>query len=325
MKKILVVGGAGYVGSHTSYLLAKNGYKVTIVDNLSTGFEWAIRDADFVQCDIRDRTQLSKLFDSSSFDAVVHFAAKSIVSDSTSDPFDYYDNNVLGSLNLFRCAAEFNIKKLLFSSTAAVYGMNSDTFITEQSTPSPINPYGFSKYVVEKILEDAFGAYGISSVSLRYFNAAGSLPSASLGEAHEPETHLIPNIFRYSVMRSKPVKIFGNDYDTKDGTCIRDYVHVMDLAVGHMLALEWMNSNEGYERINLGSGVGYSVLEIIDACEKVAGQRIERIVERRRKGDPPNLVADVTKAKNILNWTPERGLSDIVCDAWAWHKNFHRS
>lgn len=315
-RTILVTGGAGYIGSHTALELQERGYRVVVLDNLSTGHRWAVRADEFVEGDIRDTPLLNETFARFKFDAIVHFAAKSIVSDSVLNPMDYYDNNVVGTQRLIQAAIYAGVSKFIFSSTAAVYGSPNSLVISEDIEKSPVNPYGRSKRMVELMLTDAALATQLSSVSLRYFNAGGARPDSGLGERHIPETHLIPQLLLSAGARDNgDFKLFGNDYPTIDGTCIRDFVHVKDLARAHADVIKYLNENPGTHSFNLGSGKGNSVLEILKACEDVIGERIEYQVVARRQGDPPILIADSTKAMTELGWKSTFDLIDIVKDS----------
>ena len=293
-----------------------------VLDNFSTGNKFAVADLDFVECDLRCPEVLRDSAGSFSVDGVFHFAAKSLVHESKIKPHLYYQNNVGGTLNLIEICVSKGIKNIVFSSTAAVYGVPRRWPITETMELRPVNVYGRSKLMVEQILRDAFAAYGISSVCLRYFNAAGAMPDGSLGEAHDPETHLIPSILKNIVNGKNEVSIFGQDYNTPDGTCIRDYVHVLDLADAHWLAMRWLSENPGSHVFNLGSGQGFSVNQIIDSCQSVTGVTLDRKILPRREGDPDVLVSSIEKAERVLGWKPRYSkLETIIGSAWAWHKN----
>jgi UDP-glucose 4-epimerase len=322
MAHILVCGGAGYIGSHMVKLLLARGIEVTVFDNLSTGHRAAVDQAELVVGDIRDRPALASLFGRRSFDAVMHFCASSIVADSVSDPYAYYDNNVLGTLSLLDAVRRAEVERFVFSSSAAVYGLPQQDAIDEEHPTRPINPYGATKLMVERMLEDAAGAYGLSSVALRYFNAAGADPEGSLGEAHQPETHLVPNILRSALGQGPELQVFGTDYHTIDGSCIRDYVHVSDLAQAHLDAWEFLDRHPGAHRYNLGSGKGYSVLQVIEAARQVTGLPIAAAVRPRRPGDPPVLVASSRRASAELGWQPRQSdLHSIIDSAWRWHRS----
>lgn len=319
----LSVGGAGYVGSFLSRADAfdrKN--QLRVLDNLSTGNEFALRGQDYIRADLLDLSQLCDIVKQDSAKGVFHFAARSLVGESKLQPVEYYRNNVTGTVNLIEACKLADIKKIIFSSTAAVYGIPDAIPIYESVSPNPVNVYGRSKLMVEQILADASAAYGISSVSLRYFNAAGGMYDGSLGEAHEPETHLIPSILKNIAKGDLNIKIFGEDYDTEDGTCIRDYVHVLDLADAHWRAMAWLDDNPGAHVFNLGTGHGFSVKQIIEACEAVTGVSLQREILPRREGDPDVLVASAAKARQQLGWLPQHSdVEKIIASAWAWHKS----
>jgi len=322
--KVLVLGGAGYIGSHCCKMLAMQGNDVVVFDNLSTGHLQAVQWGQLIQGDILEPTALLNAFESHGpFDLVMHFCAKSLVGESVTDPAIYYRNNVVGTLNLLDVMRQTNHHKLIFSSTAAVFGMPSDAVITEESLRQPVNPYGQSKKMIEDILQDYAKAYGFNSVALRYFNAAGADPEGQIGERHEPETHLIPNVLK-SILAGKnqQLKVFGQDSPTPDGTCVRDYIHVNDLATAHIAAGEYLQQHAGAFTFNLGNGNGFSVLEIIDAASKVVGRDIPYIVEAPRQGDPATLVADASQAKKVLGWQPAyTEIEAIIETAWYWHQN----
>lgn len=321
-KTILVTGGAGYIGSHTALELQERGYYVVVLDNLSTGHRWAIRANEFIEGDIRDTKLLNDTFSRFKFDAIVHFAAKSIVSDSILDPMDYYDNNVVGAQRLIRSAISAGVTSFIFSSTAAVYGAPKTLIISEDAEKAPISPYGQSKRMVELILADAFASYQLNSISFRYFNAAGARAEVGLGERHVPETHLIPNIL-LSCLTDDPrnvLQVFGNDYPTKDGSCVRDYIHVRDIARAHIDAIQFLEAKKGAHTTNLGSGLGYSVFDIIAACEATVGKKIDFEVVGRRAGDPPVLVADASKVRTELGWVASSELPVMVEDTFNFLK-----
>lgn len=321
MSHILVCGGAGYIGAHMAKALAQAGFDVTVFDNLSTGHREAVRWGDLVEGDLLDPLALERLFAARRIDAVMHFCALSQVGASVSDPYDYYRNNVTGTLNLLEAMRRAGVGRLVFSSTAAVYGLPTTERLDESHPKVPINPYGASKLMVERILEDAAHAYGLRSVALRYFNAAGADPGGEIGESHSPETHLIPNVLRCALGTGAPLNIYGDDYDTPDGTCVRDYVHVNDLAAAHLLAIRHLDEHAGAHCFNLGSGCGYSVLEIIEAARRTAGVTIPFTVAPRRGGDPSVLVADASRAVDVLGWHPlHTDVSSIIETAWRWHR-----
>jgi UDP-glucose 4-epimerase len=319
--EILVCGGAGYIGSHMVHYLTANGHRPTVFDNLSTGHRDAVKGEELIIGDLQDQTALKKLFSSHHFDAVMHFCARSLVGESVSDPYLYYRSNVIGTLNLLDAMQKANVDQLVFSSTAAIFGNPQTMPIDEDHPTRPINPYGASKLMVERILSDAANAYGLRSVALRYFNAAGADADAGLGEAHEPETHLIPNILRSAISKESRLKVFGSDYPTHDGTCVRDYIHVYDLASAHLKALEFMSRNNGAHAFNLGNGQGFTVLEVIEAARHVTGLPIEYEKAQRRDGDPAILVASSEKARRLLGWTPAyNSIPPIIESAWLWHR-----
>lgn len=318
---ILVCGGAGYIGSHMVRHLQERGHGVVVFDNLSTGHREAVGEAPLVVGDLLDPDALARLFQASRFDAVIHFCALSLVGASMTEPNRYYQNNVTGSLNLLQAMQQAGVEQLVFSSTAAVFGHPESELIDEDHPTRPINPYGASKLMVERMLADAAQAYGLRSVALRYFNAAGADTSGELGESHDPETHLIPNVLRAALGQGSGLKVFGDDYATRDGTCVRDYIHVNDLAAAHLAAVEFMATHAGAHVFNLGNGQGFSVLEVIEAARAITGARIDFERAPRRAGDPPVLVASSAKAREQLGWVP--GYTDIgaiIESAWRWHR-----
>lgn len=318
------MGGAGYIGSHLCKLLADSGFTVVVFDNLSTGHAAAVQWGELVEGDILDVDDLAAVFtEHGPFDGVFHFCAKSVVADSSRQPDEYYRNNLAGTLNLLDIMVLTGHQKLVFSSSAAIYGKGAETSLTENQSQQPINPYGHTKKMVEQILHDYHQAFGLSSVSLRYFNACGADSHAQIGERHECETHLIPNILK-SLLTDNPLelKIFGNDYPTPDGTCVRDYVHVTDLVTAHLLAFEHLTEHGGALAFNLGYGQGYSVLEVIKAVEQVTGVKVSYQMAEPRAGDPPILVADAEQAKTVLGWRPQfNDMKQIISTAWRWHQN----
>ena len=317
---ILVCGGAGYIGSHMARWLALRDIRVTVLDNLSTGHRNFVRWGDLIEADLRDRASLDRAFSAHRFDAVMHFCARSLVGESVADPYAYYASNVGGTLNLLEAMRAHGVDRLVFSSTAAVFGQPQADRIDEDHPQRPINPYGASKLMVERILADAATAYGLRSVSLRYFNAAGAAPDGMIGEAHDPETHLVPNAIKAALGTGPALTLFGDDYPTPDGTCIRDYVHVDDLAQAHQLALAHMDAHPGAHTFNLGSGHGFSVREVIAAVERAAGRPVPHTVAPRRPGDPSILVASSERARAVLGWTPEyTTLDPILATAVRWH------
>lgn len=316
---ILVVGGAGYIGSHMVKLLLGSAYQTSILDNLSTGYRDAVLGGEFIHADLADRPALDRVFATRKIDAVMHFASFIQVGESVKEPAKYYENNVTNTLNLLDAMVARGIKRFIFSSSAAVYGNPVTVPIPEDHPKNPINPYGRTKWIVEQILEDYDRAYGLKSISLRYFNAAGADPEGQLGERHEPETHLIPLILRAASGRAPDIKVFGRDYDTPDGTCIRDYVHVTDLCAAHRLALDSLLNGGASAVYNLGNGNGFSVAEVISATERVTGRKIVVTDSPRREGDPPRLVANATCAREALGWQPQfDDLDAIIAHAWAW-------
>jgi UDP-glucose 4-epimerase len=316
---ILVCGGAGYVGSHACLALARAGHDVTVLDNLLTGHREAVRWGPLVEADILAPSTLDAAFERK-VDAVMHFCARSLVGESVTDPYAYYQNNVTGTLNLLEAMKRHGVDRVVFSSTAAVFGNPVSEVIDEEHPKEPINPYGASKLMVERVLADAANAYGLRSVALRYFNAAGAAAEEGIGESHDPETHLIPNALKAAAGNSAGLKVFGNDYATPDGTCVRDYVHVLDLADAHLRALDWMDREPGAHRFNLGNGNGFSVLEVIEAARRVSGRDIPYEIAPRRAGDPAVLVASSRQAREKLGWTPRFDrVEPIIETAWAWH------
>lgn len=317
--KILVTGGAGYIGSHMVRMLSELGHAVVTFDDLSAGFSDAVLGGEFVQGSLHDKAALSTLFDAHQFDAVVHFAGSIAVGESVRDPAKYYQNNLTGTLNLFDAMREHGVNKVVFSSTAAIFGVPQYVPIDESHPQAPINPYGMTKWVTERILRDYDTAYGLRSVALRYFNAAGASPDAALGERHDPETHLIPLALRAAQGTLPELTVFGTDYDTPDGTCIRDYIHIVDLCDAHVLALQHLTAGGESRAYNLGNGQGYSVKEVIQVAERVSGKPVPVQYGPRRAGDPPRLVADASQIRKDWGWTPRFGaLEQIIEHAWQW-------
>ncbi|GAA0329624.1 UDP-glucose 4-epimerase GalE [Bacillus carboniphilus] len=318
---ILVVGGAGYIGSHAVYQLIDASEKVVVVDNLITGHPKAIHpQATFYRGDMKDQNFLKTVFQKESIEAVLHFAACSLVGESMIDPLKYYENNFYGTQVLLKVMKEYQVDKLVFSSTAAVYGEPDQFPITEDMVTNPTNPYGETKLAIEKLLKWCELAYGLKYVTLRYFNVAGARQSGEIGEDHRPETHLIPLLLEVSMEKRSHFTVHGNDYDTEDGTCIRDYIHVEDLIDAHILALHYLRVGGKSESINLGSSRGYSVLEILTMAREITNHPIPSLVGKRRPGDPSRLVASSSKAKQILGWEPKRAsIKQIIQDAWNWH------
>lgn len=320
---VLVLGGAGYIGSHTVYELLEKGKDVIIVDNLQTGFEELIHPkAKFYLGDLRDKEFLNSVFEKENIEGVIHFAANSLVGVSMKEPLEYYDNNVYGMMVLLDVMKKHNVKHIVFSSTAATYGEPKQVPIQEADETFPTNPYGETKLAMEKMMKWCEKAYGMTYVALRYFNACGAHPNGKIGELHNPETHLIPLILQVPLGIRETINVFGNDYDTKDGTCIRDYIHVCDLADAHIKALNYLLNGNPSQTINLGNGEGYSVLEIIKASEEVTNQMIKVNICERRAGDPAKLVADNNKAQTILGWKPQyTNVKDIISTAWNFYTN----
>lgn len=319
MKRVLVTGGAGYIGSHVCKLLAENGIEPVVYDSLEYGHDWAVQWGPLEQGLIHDEAKLAKVFARYQPEAVLHFAAYIAVGESVVDPLRYYQNNVDGSLSLLRVATEHSVDKFVFSSTAAVYGMPESVPMTESHRLQPINPYGHSKLMVERMLQDLEVAGLCRSVALRYFNAAGADAEGQTGEAHEPETHLIPLVLEAALGLREYITVFGDDYDTADGTCIRDYIHVTDLAQAHLDALRYLEHGGASTALNLGNGNGFSVREIIDCVERVTGRQVPVKMGPRRDGDPAVLIADASAAREKLGWTPAYAeLETIVETAWQW-------
>lgn len=320
-ERVLVTGGAGYIGSHTCKALALAGYEPVAYDNLSAGHAGAVRWGPLVRGDTRDRTALDAALGLYRPIAVMHFAARIAVGESVIDPMNHYSNNVGGSLSLLEAVRDARIEGFIFSSSAAVYGTPERVPMPENHPTLPINPYGRTKLVVEKVLADCRAAYGLQSVSLRYFNAAGADEAGEIGELHTPETHLIPLVLDVASGRDEFINIFGNDYDTPDGTCVRDYVHVSDLADAHVIALQALVSRNAPTAMNVGVGRGYSVLEVINCVRSVTGKDVSVRVGSRREGDPPSLVAECHLLRDQLGWSPRRSnLETIVRTAWSWHQ-----
>jgi UDP-glucose 4-epimerase len=325
MAEVLVTGGAGYIGSVVTELLLERGHRVTVLDNLAQGHRPAVHPAaEFVHADLQDREALARLFAAQRFDAVMQFAALIAVGESVEQPLRYYRHNVVGLLNVLEAMRGAGVDAIVFSSTAAVYGIPGEIPITENCPTAPINPYGWSKRICEQFLADSAAASDagrpLEWIALRYFNVAGA--TERCGEAHEPETHLIPRILDVAAGRAPRAEVYGADYPTPDGTCIRDYIHVVDLAEAHILALEALLARRRLpQRVyNLGNNRGYSVREVIACVERVTGKKVPIVEHPRRAGDPPQLVASHSSAKNALGWTPRRGLDEIIASAWAWRQ-----
>lgn len=320
--KVLVVGGAGYIGSHVTLQLQRCGHTPVVLDNLRKGHRQAVADAEFIHGDLQDVQLLEDLFAEERFDAVMHFAANSLVGESVEKPAAYFRNNVANGLNLLDAMRRHGVRNLVFSSTAAVYGEPQEIPIPEDHPKKPTNPYGESKLMVETILNRYSQAYGLRYTSLRYFNAAGADPSGEIGEDHAPETHLIPIVLQVALGKRDHVAIYGTDYDTPDGTCIRDYIHVNDLADAHILAVEALAEGGPCGVYNLGNGQGFSVREVIDTAEKVVGTTIKRVEAKRRAGDPARLVASSERITKELGWKPKMAdLGEIIATAWRWHSS----
>jgi UDP-glucose 4-epimerase len=320
-RPILITGGAGYIGSQTVYCLLDQGLEMVVLDSLENGHaEFLPAGVKLEQGSLLDEDFLNRVFSQNKFAGVIHFAAYINVAESIQNPQKYFKNNVVGTLNLLTAMHQHGVQNLVFSSTCATYGIPEHIPLAETAPQNPINPYGESKLLAEKIIRSFCGAYGLNAVILRYFNAAGADLSHRTGEAHQPETHLIPNILAVAGRQKDRLTVFGSDYDTPDGTCIRDYIHTVDLASAHLLALNYLHGKQGWvDTFNLGSGIGYSVLEIVKAVEKVTGRSIELDFQVRREGDPDKLICCNTKAKTILNWQPKLDLEQIVSSAWDWY------
>lgn len=317
---VLVVGGAGYIGSHAVRKLTDAGHHVLVYDNLSRGHREAVPDGLLIEGELTDTATLTRVLTEHGIEAVMHFAAFALVNESVNDPALYYQNNVVATLSLLEAMRLADVKKFVFSSTTATYGEPDQVPISEDTPQRPINPYGFTKLVIEQALADYAEAYGMGYAALRYFNAAGAHPDGTIGEDHEPETHLIPIVLQVALGQRDSITIFGNDYQTSDGTCVRDYVHVNDLADAHLKALDKIRPSTGI-CLNLGTGRGTSVREIIDACREVTGHAIPEKIGQRREGDPSELVADTSRAQDQLGWMPKYvDVRSIVETAWRWHQ-----
>lgn len=318
---ILIVGGAGYIGSHINKELNHQGYETIIFDNLSFGHPEFVKWGNFQEGDLGNIEEIRKLFKEYTIDAVMHFAAFTYVGESVKNPQKYYLNNLRNTLNLLQVMLEEDVKYFVFSSTCATYGTPEEIPITENHPQNPINPYGKGKLMVEQILADYSRAYGLKYASLRYFNAAGADPEAEIGESHQPETHLIPLILDVAMDKKEKIQVYGTDYATPDGTCIRDYIHVMDLADAHIKALKYLKEGGKSDVFNLGNGQGFSVREVIETSQKVTGKTIKVEEVERREGDPPVLVGSSSKAQEVLNWHPRYDdLAVIIETAWKWHQ-----
>lgn len=318
--RVLVCGGAGYIGSHMVRWLGASGHDVVVFDNLSTGHREAVAEVPLIVGDLLDGSAINAALSSARADVVMHFCAKALVGESVVNPLLYYENNFVGTLNLLQAMRRHAVDRLVFSSTCAIFGVPRSARMDEDHPKAPVNPYGASKLMCEQLLADAAAAYGLHSVALRYFNAAGASPAGGIGESHQPETHLIPNALRAALGTGPELDVLGRDYPTVDGTCIRDYVHVDDLAQAHACAMEFLGTHAGAHVFNLGSENGASVLEVIQSVERVTGRAVPRRDAPRRPGDPPALVADSRRAREVLGWLPRfQSLDEIVASALRWH------
>ncbi len=325
MKNVLVTGGAGYIGSHVCKCLFNNGFLPIVLDNLILGHKWSVKWGPLEVGSTIDMNCLDQVFSKYNFDGVIHLAALSNVAESYIKTEEYYENNLVGTLNLLKTMVKFNVKKIVFSSTCSVYGIPKIIPIPETHNTNPINPYGESKYASEKMIDYFSLAYDIDFISLRYFNVSGSDKDYEIGEAHSPETHIIPLALEVASGRSTHFEINGGDYETSDGTCIRDYIHVIDLSYAHLLALKKVFNYKASEFINLGGAKGSSVKEIISLVKKITGKKLNHKFSKRRKGDPPILIAKILKAKNYLGWQPKNSnISEIINDSWLWYKKYHQ-
>ncbi len=320
MESIVLIGGAGYIGSHTAKYLYGQGYQPVVIDNLSLGHKEAVQWGPLEIGDMTDSEFLRRVFQTYSPTAVIHFAAFAYVGESVTDPAKYYRNNVAGTLVLLDAMREAGIDRLIFSSTCATYGVPQRIPIDESNPQRPINPYGKTKLMVEQILEDYDSAYGLKSVALRYFNAAGADTEAEIGEDHDPETHLIPLVLEAAAGKREHISVFGTDYSTRDGTCVRDYIHVTDLAQAHFLALEYLKEGGASDRFNLGNGLGFTVKEVIETAARITGKSIQVDYAPRRPGDPPELVGSSDKARSVLGWNPQFPSLEVILEsAWRWY------
>ena len=326
-KTVLLVGGAGYIGSHILLGLQRTGYDVIVLDNLELGHRDIVEkicSARLIVGDINNRTLLKKVFTENNIDAVIHLAAYAYIGESMDDPVKYYRNNVVGTLNLLESMVESSVNHIIFSSTGATYGIPEVIPIPESHPQKPINPYSMSKYIVERMLSDLGRVYNLKSVCFRYFNAAGADPGGLTGEDHNPETHLIPLVLKTAMGLRDAINIFGRDYNTPDGTCIRDYIHVMDLASAHLKGLEYLFQGGESEVFNLGNERGFSVLEVVETSRQVTGKNIKTIDSPPRPGDSPTLIANSDKARNVLSWSPRyHDLHEMIIHSWQWHKKRH--
>lgn len=319
---ILVCGGAGYIGSHVNKQLSREGYETVVFDNLIYGHREAVKWGSFVEGDLASENEIEAVFSAHRIDAVFHFAAYAYVGESVTEPEKYYYNNVVNTLNLLKVMKRHGCNKLIFSSTCATYGEPEQVPITEDMPQNPINPYGMTKLTVERILKDYQKAYGMQFAVLRYFNAAGADPDGEIGESHDPETHIIPLVLDAASGKREDIKVFGTDYDTPDGSCVRDYIHVSDLADVHIRALHYLEEGNPGDFFNLGSTVGTSVLEVVESVKRVTGRAFQVTLSERRQGDPAKLVGSSDKARKVLGWEPKYGEIDvIVSHAWKWHEN----
>lgn len=318
---ILVCGGAGYIGSHINKQLNKEGYETVVFDNLVYGHREAVKWGTFEQGDLKNIEDIERIFQQHKIEAVFHFAAYAYVGESVSEPEKYYYNNVVNTLNLLKVMKKYGCNKIIFSSTCATYGEPEKIPITEDMPQQPINPYGATKLIIERIFKDYHAAYGLQFVVLRYFNAAGADPESEIGESHNPETHLIPLVLDAASGKREDIKVFGTDYDTPDGSCVRDYIHVYDLATAHLLALHHLEQRKASDFFNLGNAIGTSVFEVIDAVKKVTGREFKVTLTDRRDGDPAKLVGSSVKAQSVLGWKPVyEDIELIVEHAWKWHE-----
>lgn len=322
---ILIVGGAGYIGSHVNKVLNERGYETIILDNLSYGHEESVKWGTLCKCDLANINEVDDIFTKYDINAVMHFSSFIDVGESVRNPEKYYNNNVVNTMNLLNVMLKHDVKKFIFSSTCATYGIPQKIPLTENHPQNPINPYGWTKLMVERILKDYDTAYGLKSVILRYFNASGADESGIIGEWHNPETHLIPLILDAAMGKREDIKIFGTDYDTPDGTCIRDYIHVTDLADAHILSLEYLNKNNQSNQFNLGNGQGFSVREVIESVKRVTGRNFNVTQTQRREGDPAILIGSSKKAKDTLGWDPQYvNIDKIIETAWIWHQKLNK-
>ena len=319
---ILITGGAGYIGSHTAKMVAKAGHTPIVFDDMSEGNGWAVKYGPHVEASLSDPAAIDKVFQDYAIDAVIHFAASVHVGDSVTNPIHYYDNNVVASLNLLNAMVKADVKHIIFSSTCATYGEPVKIPIDEKNPQLPVNPYGETKLVIERALQAYGRAYGLRYAALRYFNAAGADPDGELGEVRKVETHLIPIALFAAMGRRGALKVFGTDYPTPDGTCVRDYIHINDLADAHLRALDYLHKNEDNLAVNLGTGTGYSIREVLDTIEEVTSLKVPAEDAPRRPGDPPKLIADSTKAKTLLQWEPRfSDLKTIIQNTWNFYNN----